>query len=223
MIWRALQNLSIKRKLVLIIMGISLCALLLMAGAFVTYELVNFRFSMSRDLGSLAELIGNQSTAVLRFGDEANAQEILNSLSARPHIVSACLYRQGKVFARYSRGASSRGGIPPPNPEPDGSRFESKHLIVFHRVVLDGEELGAIYLKSDLLEFQERLLRYAEIIVPFVLLSSLVALVLSAVLQRVISEPLSDLANTARSVSSEKNYSVRATKRGDDELGQLID
>ncbi|PWU15822.1 MAG: hybrid sensor histidine kinase/response regulator [Verrucomicrobia bacterium] len=221
MIWRSLSNLSIKRKLVLMIMGVSLCALLLMAGAFVAYELFTFRLSMSRDLGSLAELIGNQSTASLRFGDDANAQEILHSLAARPHIVTACLYRQGKVFAHYSRDVASKD-LPPRRPEPNGSRFERKHLVLFHQVVFNGEELGQVYLKSDLLEWRERLVRYTEIIVPFVLLSSLVALVLSAMLQRVISAPLSELAGTARSVSLQKNYSVRATQSSDDELGQLI-
>ena len=48
-------------------------------------------------------------------------------------------------------------------------------------------------------------------------------LVLSNLLQRVISRPIFHLAETAKSVSDGKNYSVRATKEGNDELGQLVD
>ncbi len=53
--------------------------------------------------------------------------------------------------------------------------------------------------------------------------SWVLTLLLSALLQRVISRPIFHLAETARTVSDRKEYSVRATKHGKDELGQLID
>src|SRR6185369_12250321 len=53
--------------------------------------------------------------------------------------------------------------------------------------------------------------------------SLLVALVLSNRLGRVVSEPIAGLAEVARSVAQEKNYSVGAQKQGEDEIGQLID
>ncbi|MGH8056537.1 MAG: sensor histidine kinase, partial [Candidatus Entotheonellia bacterium] len=53
--------------------------------------------------------------------------------------------------------------------------------------------------------------------------ASFVAFVLSSRLQHVISGPIMRLAQTARIVSLEKNYSLRAVKYGQDELGLLID
>ncbi len=44
---------------------------------------------------------------------------------------------------------------------------------------------------------------------------------LSSRLQRVISGPIRELADTASSVSAHENYSVRAIKRGNDEIGLL--
>ena len=61
-------------------------------------------------------------------------------------------------------------------------------------------------------------------IVSFVLLASILfASVLSRQLQGVISGPIIELEQTARRISEEKDYSNRAVKRGEDEIGVLID
>ena len=86
-----------------------------------------------------------------------------------------------------------------------------------------GTFVGTVYLKSDLQEINDRFARYAAMILLFMLASLVVTLFLSAPLQRVISRPIFHLAETARAVSGGKNYSLRATKHGSDELGQLID
>lgn len=218
-----LPNLSIKRKLMLITMGVSTVALLLISAGLAAYEVVTFRQSMIGDLRGLAELIGNQSTAALNFDDADNAKEILNALRTRPHIVSAGIYKGAKLFTSYSR-SSAVHETPPQRPEPDGFRFEPEHLVVFRRVVdKGGETVGAIYLKSDLLAVHERLVRFTQIIGLFMLFSLPVTLLLSFQLQRLISRPLSDLAATARAVSTQGNYSLRAVKHGHDDLGQLTD
>src|SRR5438477_12492205 len=97
------QNASIQRKQTSIIM-LTCCAALLMACAsFVGYELLTFRKEMTRNVTTLAEIIGNNSTAALDFNDNKAAEETLAALRAEPNIVAACLYtRSGQVFARYS-------------------------------------------------------------------------------------------------------------------------
>ena len=61
-------------------------------------------------------------------------------------------------------------------------------------------------------------------ILALLLIGSLgVARVISAVLQRRISGPILELAHTARAVSVNRDYSVRAKKHGSDELGLLTD
>ncbi|MDB6064664.1 MAG: hybrid sensor histidine kinase/response regulator [Pedosphaera sp.] len=216
-----LRNISIKRKLTLIIMAASTVALLLISSAFVLYELITFRQSMTRDISTLAEIIGNQSTAALAYDDRATAEEILGALSAKQHIVSACIYKDGKVFARYPKNASP--ATFPLKPKVGDPTFGDDHLVLFHPVMLKGDVVGTIYLQSDLLEMRERLVRYGGIILLFMLASSLVTYFLSALLQKIISQPISHLVDTAKAVSTEKNYSVRAVKRSEDELGQLID
>ena len=53
--------------------------------------------------------------------------------------------------------------------------------------------------------------------------SALFALLVSSRLQRVISEPILGLEKTMRKVSAQKNFSLRAAKSQNDEIGGLID
>ena len=53
--------------------------------------------------------------------------------------------------------------------------------------------------------------------------SGLLAYLLGDRLQELISEPLMHLARSAKAVSARKDYAIRAQKRTNDELGQLVD
>lgn len=218
---RALRDISIKRKLMLIITAATTVALLVMSAAFVTYELIIFRQSMERDIVTQAQIIGSQSTAALTYDDEATAEEILGALTANQHIVAAGIFKNGKVFAQYPKELPKDSL--PSNPKPSGPIFDNDHLILVRPIQLHGEVIGTIYLKYDLKELHSLLVQYGGIILVFMLGSSLVTFFLSSLLQRIISEPISHLAETAKAVSAGRNYSVRAVKQSADELGQFID
>jgi signal transduction histidine kinase/CheY-like chemotaxis protein len=219
----AFNDLSIKRKLTLIMMLIGIIALVLSCASFIVYDQVFSRRAMVQDLRSLAEIIGSNSTAAITFNDQGSATEILAALSARPQITSACIYNsEGKSFAQYVR----RDGPPsfrPPAPQADGSHFANDRLELFHSITLDGQVVGFLFLESDLQELHSRLARYCWIVGLIALASCLLTFLLSSRLQRVISRPIVGLARTARVVSAEKNYTLRATKLGNDEVGRLID
>ncbi len=68
-----------------------------------------------------------------------------------------------------------------------------------------------------------RLRQNVGIVAVVLIVASLIAFVISARLQRFISEPILQLSETARAVSERKDYGVRAEKHGRDELGVLID
>jgi signal transduction histidine kinase len=214
---------SIKRKLSLIIMSTTGVALTLVCAAFVTYEVITFRDGMVRELSTLADIIGANSTAALVFNDPRAAEETLAALNAERHIVCAYIFaKDGALFAEYSR-ADHQEDLPPPEPRGDSYRFEGDHLVLFRRITLDKEAVGAVYIKSDMEAMCSRLQRYAGIVVSVMLASFAIAFFLSSKLQRVVSEPILHLSHVASVVSAEKNYAVRAVKRSEDELGLLID
>jgi len=220
---RRFRDISIGRKLTLVIMLISGVALLLACSAFLTHDLVTLRRTTARNLSMLAKMIGANSKAPIVFGDRGAAEETLAVLSAERHIVAACIYTaDGKVFAYYLREDADRGLLPA-KPGREGYSFRGDRLVVFQPVVLDSELIGIVYIQSDMREVRSRINRYAGIVAGILLAASLVAFLLSSKVQRVISNPILRLAAMARVVSQEKNYSVRAVKHGHDEIGFLID
>ena len=214
---------SIKQKLMFITLTSSAAALLLVAAAFLTYEYITFGKAMKQDMSILAGIIGSHSTAALTFDDKAAAAESLGALSAKKGIVAAALYKGSEVFATYYASNSPPLQSVPQHAAPDSRRFEDGHLALFRHIEMNGESIGTVYLKSDLGELHARLWRYALIMLLFTLAALATTYLLAARLQRIISRPLSHLAQTARAVSAGKNYSVRAQKESGDELGQLID
>lgn len=219
----AFNDLSIKRKLTLIMMLTGIIALVLSCASFIVYDQIFSRRAMAQDLRSLAEIVGSNSTAAITFNDPDSATEILAALSARPQITYAYIYNiEGKSFAQYVRHdqpISTR----PFAAQADGSQFINDRLELFRSISLDGQVVGFLFLESDLQELHSKLARYSWIVGIIVLGSSLLTFLFSSGLQRVISKPIVGLARTARVVSAEKNYSLRATKLGNDEVGFLID
>ncbi|MGA2853344.1 MAG: ATP-binding protein [Verrucomicrobiota bacterium] len=207
----------------LITMASSTVALLLVAVAFLFYENFTFRQMMVEDLSTEARIIGDESTAALTYDDRSGAAEILGALANRQHIVAACLYTGTNVFGAPFLRDKDHSQAVPPHPEPPGWSFAGGYLALSSPVQMNGKTIGAVYLKSDLVGLRARLWHYVFTTVLFMLVSLAAAYLLASRLQRIISRPISHLAQTARTVSEGKNYSVRAPKESNDELGQLID
>ena len=218
-----LRWLSIRQKLLFITMASSVTAILLMAVAFLISEYSTFRSSMLSDLSMLAVITGDQSSAALRFGDKDGAQEILDRLQVKPGIEAAALYLGTNVFVQYS--SSAKNGLPtvPQHPALAGWNFQDGYLTGFEPVKQNGSRIGTIYIRSNLNELHAQLWSHALIILFFTVVALVTAQLLATRLQRIISRPIFHLAETARLVSADKNYTLRARKESEDELGRLID
>jgi signal transduction histidine kinase len=218
------RDLPIQRKLMVIIVGTSGVVLLLTCTAFLAYDVLTFRRSAVRQLSTLGEVIAANSTAVLAFDNVDDATEVLGALKAERHIVVAALYdKQDRLFARYPAGAADLEF--PAKLQPDGYRLAGGSLVGFTPVVQvkGSRRLGTLYLRSDMEALNERLKLYGGIAGLIVGVLSLVAYALSRRLQQQISRPILALAETARAVSTRRDYSVRAGKPGEDEIGLLTD
>ena len=218
-----LRDASIKRKLLVIMMLTSLAVLLVASASFLSYEQYRFRRGIVRDLATLADVIGANSTAALAFGDRSAAIDTLSALRAEPRVVLAQIHdKDSRVFATYRRDGKTAPALSLA-PPPGGHEFGADHLAVSRPILLAEEMVGSVSLWSDLEEGRARLRQYSLIAGLVVLGSGLMALVLSTRLQRVISLPIQGLARTVNQVSLEKNYTLRAAKHGEDETGILID
>lgn len=213
---------SIKRKVMTVILLASIAVLLVTVAAFVVYDLITFREAMVQNLVSQGRLIAENTSAALAFNDENDASNVLASLRTEPHVIAAAIYNaQGKLFAQYPVGIKPRSL--PPGPQTWPYRFEKDSLVIFQPVVQSGAPLGTVYLRSDLTALTARLQLYGAISLLIMFGSFLVALLLSNTLQRRISNPIIALAKMALTISEKRDYSLRASRFSNDELGLLTD
>jgi PAS domain S-box-containing protein len=223
-----------------IIMITSSLVLLFTSAAFVVNELSTFRNTTVEQLTTLAEVIGTNSTAALMFNDPKAAQKTLAALRVKPHVLAAMIVSNyGDVFASY---VAQERKLPAPTTAVDEDDFhqwpaniisstapadrhyfQAGRLHLFRGIRLDGEKIGSIYIVSDLQELQATLDRYFSMVAIIMCASIIVALLLSTRLQRVISGPILSLTQTMKTVSTQKDYTLRARKQSADELGILMD
>lgn len=214
------RDLSINRKLRAIIMLTSGIAVLLACLAFLVYDRIAFKDAVVNNLKTLSDIIGENSTAALMFDNAQDASEILMSLSADRHILAAAIYNtRGQVFAMYHR---DNVVFTPPEIRPPGHVFGADYLELFNPVILDTETIGTVFVRSDLEEMLARQNRYLFLVIAFLIFSFLVVLLITSRLQRIISHPILQLTKLARAVSVHRDYSVRAEKNSEDEVGVLI-
>jgi PAS domain S-box-containing protein len=217
------RDTPIRRKLMVILMVTSSVVLLLTCGSFVGYELLTYKNRAFQNLTTLGEVLAFNSTAALAFDNKADATEVLSALKARTQIVSAALYdRHGKLFATYP--ANQPASAFRASPDRDGFRDDGSRLVGYLPVVQgDNDRLGTLYLASTKQATYDRITRYAWLASAVMVVSLLVAYLLSLMLQGHISRPLLAIAETTQTISKRGDYSVRTKKTGDDEIGRLTD
>jgi len=90
-------------------------------------------------------------------------------------------------------------------------------------ILLDGETIAALHLRADLAQMYDIIDAYLVLAAFVVFLLIAVALVMASRIQKVVTEPVLGLLATMQAVSSEQDYTIRARKHADDELGQVSD
>src|SRR6267142_7065181 len=184
-----MDDMPLKRRLTFVVLGTCVPVLLLACALLATYEWLDFRRAMTRNMSVLADVLGGNSRAALAFEDKDAAREILKALQSEPHVMAACLYsKDGALFAQYSR-PGWRGSFPA-RPETDGHRFENGSLLLFRQIVLNGKSIGSICLNTDLEEMLARLRLFGGLGALVLAGSLLIAFALSSRLQRPISRPI---------------------------------
>ncbi len=217
-----LRSLSLKHKLIVILMLTCVSSLTLAGVVFGAWEWTALRHTIVQDLSAYAEILADNCKAAITFRDPADASAVLRTVGAIPSVAAACVYtKDGGLFAAYVRQGATVV-LPPPREADDAPASGRNSLILRKPVVLNGEPIGVVCLRADLGPLHLRIRRSLLVIFCLVLMSSLMAYLISSRLQRIISAPILELAGAARRVSAQKEYSVRAEPSGADEIGTLI-
>ena len=215
------RDISIRRKLTLGMAFIAGLALLLSMLAVVSYQTYTYRGAMVRQLVTLGDVVGQNSRAALAFSDTEAGRQILESLQSIPAVRAACLYDpNGQVFATYSRDPAL--AFPALQPG-DQAVFRDGHLLIFHPIKQESGLAGTVYLRADLRDLKQTLRWNLFFNLGLFCVLGLLAAGIAYRVQRYITAPLLDLADLARRVSDEKDYTVRSRSRGADEIGALVE
>jgi signal transduction histidine kinase len=234
-----LANLSIRTKLIGIIL---LCTVSALAIGFTLLIVANVRTAkqdMVRNAGALAQVVGDYCTPSLAFQNSQDAEEALSRLSSVSAVRSACLYDKNNVhFAEYMRTTDSskkaavqHGSTLPANITFDSVsqnyyQFTDSSLALYQRIVFKHEYYGVLYVYTSTDELDARIRKYAWQMAGLGVLLASASVLLALWLQQFISRRLRRLSRVMRSIVEGNDYSVRFDAKlrgGDDEIGVLTD
>jgi PAS domain S-box-containing protein len=218
---REFRHQPIRRKLLLLSLIMVAVSMLLVMIGLAAYEYSTYRQRLARELSEDAAFIAANSAPPLAFGDAGTATEILATLEALPEITVAVLYTaDDEVFASYLRPDQPKI-LPPPAPGPEGLRATNQYLVLVRAVAQKEQRLGTLYLQADTsAHMQEQMIRYAMIVMVVGLAITGGALLLQKLLDRLISEPLLQVARMAERIAA-GDLKVQLPVASDDEIGQL--
>ncbi len=208
-------------------MLVSGAALLLACVAFMIYVAVIYRQLMARQVSVGAELVGASCASALIFNDPASAETTIKELLNTPRVLGAWIYTpEGHPFAGFWRNGSAPAPSLPPiaNGMVEEHWFEGGRLELVRSIPFQRHLTGYVYIQADLGGIHDQFYHFAGITLGVLLISLLAAFGVSWVTQRSIAKPIQNLSDTARLVTRDKNYAVRAAPTGgEDEISVLID
>lgn len=219
----AFLSLSVSKKTILGTSFSIVVALSLFTIISLSVEWRSFRNSTVDQLESFARIVSSNSEAALSFNDPFTATEYLNALSDEPDITYAVLYdASGDEFASYIRTDET---TTPPFSAPNftGARLEPDNIKYVSPVTIDGEILGTLLIETNMRSIKTKQMT-SLVIAAIMLLGGLaLAAIIAYRIQSFITRPLSELTDLIRNVTENRNYSIKAQKRYNDEIGTLVE
>jgi PAS domain S-box-containing protein len=212
---------SIQRKLSFILLATVGLALLIAAGALLLVEARKEWRDSRAELTAQADIVGLASEAALTFGDAKVGEQNLRVLIAQPAVLAAALYDvEGRLFASFR--TDREDGVVPAVAPAEGFVFGLTTAQVVRPVFSNREAIGRVYVqyRHGMLA---HLTEYTGWLLAVTLTSLLGALLLAQRLQRSLTEPILEVSRVARGVLDRGTFDERATRRSEDEVGQLVD
>jgi len=184
-------------------------------------DYINLRHDTMESLRAQALIVAMNSGAPLAFGDRGSAAEALAAFRARPGVASATLFDVAGVrFAAYRRD-----GDPGPELElqPVGVTDVDPWQVLVLPVQDRGQRLGQLQVLFDDAQLHAHLWRTLLLSTAVALFAVVLVFLFARRIKDALIHPIAALGATALQVSGTRNYSLRATKVSEDELGTFTD
>ncbi|ABD80832.1 ATP-binding region, ATPase-like protein [Saccharophagus degradans 2-40] len=217
------QNLSIRTKLVSIILLGMASAMTVALANFIFFELYSAKRNLTDELTVLSRITAARSGAALTFGDIKKAQENLSQLGILDSVQAACIYdADDNLFAAYTRHKPSNFLCTSTPAYIETAQFDDRIVAVAditHRNV----SLGKIIVLSDLSRIERKAKNWVKLAGLMFLIATIVVVVMAMRMQSAVVSPLKHLMEVMARVRDENDLGIRAVPAGNDELGKLVD
>jgi diguanylate cyclase (GGDEF)-like protein/PAS domain S-box-containing protein len=211
---------SIKSKLFSITLVSSFFAMLFAFIILFATNVTEVKQKAMEDFMAAANLIANRSTAAVMFDDPKLAKENLASLAKLPDFKNACVYgKQGQLFAELAITTSTC----PETSKKLYSGLDQLTLRVYQPMLLDQEHIGGVLIEADLTGALVRQLQFVGLVLTVLFIALVASFLMIMPLLNRVAKPISLLARTAQKISHNHDYSLRAKKHSEDEIGILVD
>ncbi|OAH99055.1 hybrid sensor histidine kinase/response regulator [Methylomonas methanica] len=210
-------RISISRKLGKILRVMVMLSLMVATVSLSIREYSALQQTIGQKLTLTANMIGQNSSFALLFDDNQTAQEVLDALAHDPDIIAGQIQTpSGVTLVRYEKPATNWHGWWP--------TWLSKTRQITQPILHKNKQIvGHITLVADLKRSYHSLLFNTVINTGIILIAlSVVALYVQR-LQRSFLGPLLKLANTARQIEKDHDYSRRSDYSGNDEISDLAE
>ncbi len=216
------RNLSIRIKIIGIIISSSLLAISFGFGVIIINDIRIFKDDMHDNAFISAQLIGDYLVSPLVFEDKNGAEEMLARLEGMHTVVNGVLYDdKGLLFASFARNGTAIDA--PFLTNVTIAKFEGKFLNLYHPITFQNERYGILYLRFSTALLRDKIKKYLVTMICLMAFLVILSYFLASRFQRVISHPILELAQVTGRVSKGGDYSIQVQKIGDDEIGVLYD
>jgi PAS domain S-box-containing protein len=216
-------NLDIRQKLTLVIVLTATLVLLLAIAGILVLQFYQLKRAAENTTETIASMVAFSSTPALEFVDVKSAEEALLPLQAEETVKSAIIYdADGRVFATYLRDSDTEA-VPRSHVAEPGLYWHLSHLELIKPIISKNDFFGTLFVRMDLSQLWSTLRQVIAVGVAVFLILMLLAITIASQLQKVFSKPLLHLVELSKRVSEEGDYSYRAAKENEDEIGMLVD
>jgi len=217
----AFADLTVQRKLIVLILSIGAVAVVVEFGVFLFYQRCTLRSDVVSEVETLTRSLAADTAADIASGNRSAAQSRLAGLTVDHRLLTVRLLDGGgQLFAEFRR---SQVAEPPAAVPPDSLRFGNDALTVNSGIFLMSRRVGSITVAYDLAAEKARLRRRLQLGAGLLLVSIVIRILVVMRLTRMVTDPLGYLAAVARTISLRRDYSIRAERRTGGEIGLLID
>lgn len=213
------HSLSLKWKFILLTTFTSALSLFVACFIFAYNDLNLFKEIYLKNLENTASILAQSSRAALFFRDEKAADRILSSLKEEDQIRYAALIdSKEQLFREYGppeySGRKIKGNQP-------GSFFGINEFAFKIPIKIDEKQIGWLSLYGELDEYQAIAKNYiAFVVLTFWIIVALI-IFFSIKTHRFVTHPILSLANTAKELSKEPDFSKRVASDSAGEIGIL--